>query len=226
MNIHLVAISHNAKTGPIPVTTTSAETCPDNCAFKKTNLCYAKFGPLLMHWRRVTDGTYAGLSWDGFLAKVKGFRNGQLWRHNQAGDLPGENNKIDCGKLAELVEANRNKKGFAYTHKPIENNVANARAIKLANEGGFTVNLSADNVAQADSFVKLGIAPVVLVVPENQKKNFKTPGGNRVVICPATIHDNVTCANCGLCQWAKRKYIIAFPAHGVKKKAIGELVKS
>lgn len=224
MNIHLVTVSGNAKTGPIPVSTSSEDTCPDNCAFKASKLCYAKFGPLAMHWRRVTNGTYAGLAWAEFLHTVKRFHRGQLWRHNQAGDLAGLNNEIDTVKLAELTAANRGKRGFTYTHKPVVNHTANAAAVKSANENGFTVNLSADNLAQADQLLSLKVGPVVVVVGADQTKNCKTPNGARVIICPAAIRDNTTCANCGLCAWAKREYVIAFPVHGVKKKAISALV--
>ncbi len=50
-------------------------------------------------------------------------------------------------------------------------------------------------------------------------KNFKTPDGNLVVICPNTT-DNVTCKDCGLYQIATRKTIVGFPAHGVRKKTV------
>ena len=224
MNIHLSEVSSNVKTGPIPVTTSSAKTCPDACALKKKNLCYAAFGPLAMHWRRVTTGFYAGLTWAEFLAKVRSFHNGQLWRHNQAGDLAGKNNEIDAIKLAELTQANKNKRGWTYTHKPVLGHKKNAQAVKLANKGGFTVNLSVDTLEQADKLLALKIGPVVSIVESNQTKNCKTPNGARVVICPASIRDNTTCANCGLCQWAKRDYVIAFPAHGVRKTTLNKLI--
>lgn len=224
MNIALTLVSGNSKTGPIPVSTSNADTCPDACAFKATKLCYAKLGPLALHWNRLNNGTYTGLVWEEFLHQIRRFRRGQLWRHNQAGDLAGLNNEIDTVKLAELTAANSGKLGWTYTHKPVVNHPANAQAIKTANENGFTVNLSADNLAQADQLLSLKIGPVVVVVGADQVKNCKTPNGARVVICPAAIRDNVDCAHCGLCQWAKRDYAIAFPAHGVKKKAVTALV--
>jgi len=152
-----------------------------------------------------------------FCAAIEELPEGTLWRHNQAGDLPGTDGNIDRRALADIVIANLNKRGFTYTHKPM--NKSNAQAVKCANKLGFTVNLSADTVAQADEYAAMGIAPVVLTVPEDTRANFTTPAGNKVVICPAETK-GVTCADCKLCAWSGRKAIIAFPAHGSKKKAV------
>jgi hypothetical protein len=139
--------------------------------------------------------------------------DGQLWRHNQAGDLPGIGDKIDRQALTKLVEANRGRRGFTYTHKPMS--IANRLAIAKANAKGFTVNLSADNLAEADALASLRIGPVVVVLPSDQLTNTTTPDGRKVVICPAVTHDNVTCATCQLCA-RQRDAIVGFPAHGAR----------
>jgi hypothetical protein len=158
--------------------------------------------------------------WSQFLAAVEALPEGQLWRHNEAGDLPGRGDDIDLEKLRQLVEANRGKLGFTYTHKPL--NARNAKAIRWANKNGFTVNLSADSVAEADSLRALNVGPVVLVVPEDQRRAFKTPAGNWTVICPNSLNPKVTCNSCRLCQRSDRKPIIAFPVHGSGKKHFPE----
>lgn len=214
--VHLTLVSRNVKTGPIPVSTTTAETCPDNCPFKAKG-CYAKGGPLAIHWRKVTEGK-AGMEWDSFCESIAKLPKGQLWRMNQAGDLPGENDTLDTIALGQLVQANRGKRGFTYTHKPLDTH--NERlAIKRANEQGFTINLSANNPTHADSLYDLGIGPVVTVLPESQVENSVTPAGRKIVVCPATIRDNVSCATCGLCQKVNRDCIVGFPAHGNGRKA-------
>jgi hypothetical protein len=218
-NLSLTPISHNVKTGPIPVSTSSKSTCPDACPFKAGG-CYAQGGPLNIHWNKITSGE-RGTDFEGFLAAVKKIRRGQLWRHNQAGDLAGDNNAIDAGALKALVEANRGRKGFTYTHKPMTEE--NAQAVKHANENGFTVNLSANNLSHADELKALNIGPVVVVVNSAQKENLTTPNGHKVVICPATVRDDVTCASCGLCQ-KQRGAIVGFPAHGNAKKKVDEKV--
>lgn len=212
--VHLTPKSANVKTGPIPVSTTSATTCPNACSFKG-NGCYAASGPLALHWKAVTQAQ-RGTSWDDFVAQIAQLPEGQLWRHNQAGDLPGDGQHIDAQALMALVQANQGKRGFTYTHYvPTEGN--NARIIAHANRAGFTVNLSADTLAQADDLVALDAGPVVVVVPSDTSANLETPAGHKVVLCPATQRDDVSCASCQLCQ-RQRSTIVGFPAHGTGKK--------
>ena len=159
---HVTLVSSNAKTGPIPVSTSPSSTCPDACPFKLSG-CYAKSGPLALHWSKVSAGL-RGLQWTEFLDVVRSFAEGQLWRHNQAGDLPGDGDKIDGVALAQLVKASAGKRGFTYTHKPATS--ANLRAIRSANRDGFVVNLSANSVAHADTLAKTGL-PVAARVGGN-----------------------------------------------------------
>ena len=70
------------------------------------------------HWDAVTNGQ-RGDSWEVFLAQVRKLAKSELWRHNQAGDLAGEGDSIDLNALNELVLANRGRRGFTYTHKPM-----------------------------------------------------------------------------------------------------------
>lgn len=216
-------ISHNQKTGPIPVSTSSKVTCPDTCPLKQGG-CYASGGPLNLHWMRVTSGK-AGLLWTEFLQAIRSLPRAQLWRHNQAGDLPGINTSIDVAMLSELVSANAGKRGFTYTHKPTLDGEAlpsvisaNRNAIRLANANGFTINLSADNMHDADELSALGIGPVVTLLPSSQSTNTTTPSGRKIVVCPATQRDDVSCSTCKLCQRVDRTVIIGFPSHGVSKK--------
>lgn len=213
-HIAFTRVSRNAKTGPIPVTTTSEETCPESCPLKKHG-CYAESGPLALFWRKVTERK-AGLSWEAALGEIRKLPKGTLWRHNQAGDLPGNGDSIDSEAMRQLIAANRGKRGFTYTHKPATGD--NAALIAQANESGFAVNLSADNLAEADQLAALEIAPIVVVLPADQTRATKTPGGRHVAICPATISDNVNCSSCGLCAEIGRKAIIGFPAHGTSKR--------
>jgi len=212
---HLTPKSTNRKTGPIPVSTSSRLTCPESCPLKKA--CYAKHGPLAIHWSQVTSGK-RGKAFSVFLRDIFALPENQLWRHNEAGDLPGMGDAIDTEMLVQLVEANHGKRGFTYTHKPVLTNPENAEAVKQANENGFTVNLSADSMEEADQLKKLGIVPVVVVLPEDRSKPLETPAGNRVAICPNFLNRDITCSTCQLCQKATRKAIIGFPLHGTGRK--------
>lgn len=219
MNILFAPVSGNKKTGPIPVSYSPSNTCPDSCPLKSGG-CYAKNGPVRTHWNRLDEGK-VGIKWNDFLSSVRKIWKGSLWRWGVAGDLPGQGERIDAKMLSDLVKANRGKRGWGYTHKPVifgPHAKTNRAAIAEANKNGFTINLSGNNLHHADTLAALGIGPVVSVVPESQVKNTVTPAGRRVVICPASIRDEATCARCGLCANPKREYIIAFPSHGTQKK--------
>ena len=162
------------------------------------------------------------LDWSGFTAAVAALPDGQLWRHNQAGDLPGLGDIVDAVALESLAVANTGKRGFTYTHKPVTgpHGARNAKAIGAANAAGFTVNLSADNLSEADELAATGIGPVVVVLPDTVSGNAEitTPAGRRVSVCPATYRDDVTCSTCQLCQRQNRKSIVGFPAHGASRR--------
>ena len=215
-NITLVTlVSSNKKTGPIPVSTSSATTCPDACPFKASG-CYAKSGPLALHWSKVTSGL-RGLQWTEFLDVVRSFAEGQLWRHNQAGDLPGDGDKIDGVALAQLAKANDGRRGFTYTHKPV--NRTNLKAIRTANRAGFVINLSANSIQHADTLAEFGL-PVAAVVPQSSPDRFTTPAGNKVVICPAQRVAGISCDKCRLCAKADRTFIIGFRPHGTGARKV------
>ena len=218
--VHTTIKSNNVKTGKIPVTTTTADTCPDDCAFKD-NGCYAQQGPLALHWAKVTKGE-RGDTWKEFLFKVQSFKADQLWRHNQAGDLAGDGKRLDAEANDQLADANVGKRGFTYTHYPVLTDKHNAQVVKRMNDKGFVVNLSGNNLAHADALYDLGIAPVTTVLPETQTTNTTTPKGRKVVVCPATIRDNVSCATCQLCA-RNRDAIVGFPAHGTSKRKANEV---
>lgn len=213
MQVHLTLKSANAKTGPIPVSTTAKESCPTDCAMRSE--CYAASGPLALHWQAVSAG-HRGTDWQTFCDSVADMPDGQLWRHNQAGDLPQSGGTIDAVLLGQLVAANIGKRGFTYSH---HRDAASLKWIRHANAWGFTVNLSANDLADADNLADADAGPVVVVLPSTQNTNTVTPAGRPVVVCPATQRDNVSCATCQLCQ-RQRKTIVGFPAHGTRKRVI------
>lgn len=217
-------VSSNAKVGPMPVSTSNSTTCPDACPLKLKG-CYAKYGPSGMHWRRLDAGQSKNAKeWGEFLKDVKRLGRGVLWRHNVAGDLNGLGEQIDIAMLKQLVHANAGKRGFTYTHYDMLSNPVNAQVNKdaaaYANRNGLTINLSGNDINHADKLKALDIAPVVVLMPRDAEKVSYTPGGNKVVICPAEGSDKVTCLTCGLCQLPKRDYIIGFRAHGTAAKTV------
>jgi len=226
MKAQLTRISRNVKTGLIPVSMTERKSCPKSCPWYQKG-CYALSGNLNIHWPKVSE---RGVEWDHFCSLVKFLPRNQLWRHNECGDLPGNNLIINSIMLMRLVAANKNKKGFTYTAKPVlgesETNKRNRTLILYANQNGFTINLSGHNLDHADKLYDLNIGPVTVVLPKDTiAKVLYTPQGRKVNICPASYNKNITCSNCQICANANRKNIIGFPAHGAAAKTVSEKCK-
>lgn len=211
-------VGGNAKTAML-TSTSSSDTCPDNCPLKVKG-CYAKSGPIAMVWKKVSDRIWE-TPLPEFLNRIKMLPSGSLWRFNQSGDLPGINNDIDENTLRAIVNANKGRKGFGYSHKPLTEK--NERIIREANINGFTINISVETLERVDSIIDIGL-PVVVILPENSNKIVKTPKGRNVLVCPQQRNPLETCARCGLCQNKDRTYAIGFIAHGISKKAVGEII--
>jgi hypothetical protein len=224
MNYHLTLKSANSKTGPMAVSTTAKASCPDKCPLKKAG-CFADGGPLQLHWEQVSQGN-RGMSFDAFLLQLTALKKGAEYRHNQAGDLPPDETKtntIDALKLAALaaVVKLRKLRAFTYTHYPVIDNKTNQQAIKAANDSGFTINLSANNINEVDELLALNVAPVAVIMPLSASKVAYTAQGNKIVICPAQTNNKTTCVDCMLCQKSDRSFSIGFYPHGTSaKKAI------
>ena len=214
MLVQLTRKSKNSKTGPIPVSTTEARSCPDSCPLKAGG-CYAKHGPLRFNWDKVP---VRGTSWDQFCDDVAALPEGQLWRHNQAGDLPGVGDDLDTKALSALVDANVGRRGFTYTHKPLKS-VEARRAVAEACLRGFTINVSYNSIEELDRGFGYALPAVVVLTEESDgRKVTRTPGGIKVVTCPATYRENVSCKDCELCYKTDRQYAIGFPVHGNGRK--------
>lgn len=219
MWVHLTTKSANSKVGPIPVSTTENSSCPKECSLKDKD-CYARFGNLGRHWLKVSDHK-RGDNWFAFCERIKKFPVGQLFRHNQAGDLPQtKRGKINHLLCIALSRACRHIKGWTYTHYNPKDS-KNAKIIAYMNSvPGMTINLSADTPTQADEYAKLGIAPVCVTLPTDSPLiGNRTPEGRTITICPAQTTD-INCAECRLCQVRTRKTIVGFLAHGSGAKRL------
>lgn len=201
----LVNRTENRKTGPIPVVYSSRDSCPPSCPLRGAG-CYAENYPTRGAWDRTNASLETLVAW------IQDLPAGTLWRYGVAGDLPGNGESIDTIALRLIMAANQGRHGFAYSHKRPA--VAHNRAaIAAANRAGFTINLSADSLAEADELADHKCGPVVVVLPRDTRQNTVTPAGRKVVICPA-ITRGITCADCRFCAKSARSYIVGFPAHG------------
>lgn len=236
--VRFIRRSGNAKLGPMPTTFTERGTCPPACMFYEMG-CYADAGKLKGFWNEVPE---KGIEWDSFLFEIERLPEKTIWRHAEAGDLPGEGNWIDAERLWELVRANRGRRGFTYTHKPLRT-AEEWRLIRRANDNGFTINLSADSLEEADQFALQEAGPVVVTLepdafptiarfefagqttPKHPIAMRKTPGGQTLVLCPAQAGQGITCLSCQLCAVPTRKSVIVFLGHGQGARLIPELVR-
>jgi len=207
----LVKKSANVKTGPIPVTYADRKTCPPSCPHYEDD-CYGEGFHTRLAWDRAPTH---GKAIDGLAAFIRAMDPGQVWRMNVAGDLPGKGETVDAYELGEIVKANQGRRGFTYSHKKSPDAL---KWIRHANAFGFTVNLSADDAGEADALADTQAGPVVCIVPMDTPAKSTTPAGRTIIVCPAQLRDDVTCATCQLCQRADRKTIVGFLAHGNKAK--------
>jgi hypothetical protein len=221
--VTITRISGNTKTGPITTTRTERASCPTTCPFYSAG-CYATLGRERMQWDRLNRAE-TGVDWQEFVSQIRRIvPSGMLWRHNTAGDLPHNDGNIDYLKLKQLINANKGRKGFTYSHHILNDH--NVIALQNANALGFTVNASCESVDDADRVMTEHNIPAVAVVNSNETRRFSTTSsGRKVITCPAALHpDKVTCATCGLCQQPHREFVIAFPAHGVAKNKVNAIV--
>ena len=222
LRFHLTRVSSNAKTGPIPVSTSSKTTCPATCPFMG-NGCYAASGPLAIHWQAITKGD-RGTPLADFLQAIRSLPAGQLWRHNQAGDLPHSGGRISRRFIRGIVAANRGRRGFTYTHHDLTKG-ENLSLIRYANRNGFTVNVSTESEAAADRAIAAGLPAVIAVPSTETRTTWRTPDGNAVLVCPAQRSDTKTCSDCQLCSDKRgRRVVIAFVAHGTAKRKADQAI--
>ena len=207
MKIHFIKQSSNSKTGPIPVTYSQRETCPESCPHYRAD-CYAEDYYTRLSWDKVAA---RGGSLGQLCESVAALPAGQLWRFNVTGDLPGAGETVDAAALGQIVAANAGRRGFTYTHKKSPDALHWAGH---ATRWGFTVNLSADDAGEADLLAEADAGPVVAIVPTDTPEKSYTPAGRTIIVCPAQSRDGVTCETCGLCAIAARTVIIGFRAHG------------
>ena len=222
-NAHYTARSSNNKTGPVAGTTISSDSCPDSCALKyiidaagkrKPGPCYAKYGPISWHWKKVDSGA-RGDNYRDTLDNLRKLPRNRLIRHKFAGDDPHDDGAVIESDYLYKVECTGRNPHIDYTHhEPTPHNIA---VWEKGRARGFVQNLSADNLVDADAKYSTGF-PVTVVLPIDAPKVSYTPHGRKIVACPAESA-NIQCVDCKLCA-SERPYIIGFRAHGTMKKSL------
>ena len=219
---HLTNVSSNAKTGKMPVSTTSQSSCPVTCELRG-NGCYASSGPLKLHWDQVSLGDQApkprGVDLSTFCDSLRLLPDGSPFRLNQAGDLPHNNGVIDYDALKAITKAcaDRSLVAWTYTHHNIKNPLNKLR-VRVATKKGLTVNISAPSQQQAADNHKQGL-PSVCIVPRGETRKNWEHDGVKFLVCPAQTSEK-TCSECKLCAISDRSCVVAFKAHGTQAKKV------
>lgn len=213
------------------VVTASRSTCPKTCPFRN-NGCYANEYPLRWHWDALSKGLRGG-SFHDLMMGLRMLPRGEVVRYGDAGDFPGNGRRLD-GPLVMRLAALCHTQGlrmYGYTQYlkvGASDRRYNVRIIRRAAEKGLVINVSDSGMTWVDAHMRRSL-PVAVVLPSDTTgKVLETPGGRRVVICPA-IRGETNCKYCGgrrgpLCLRWDRKVAIGFPAHGPRKGRIDRML--
>jgi len=218
--------SANQKTGPVLTTYSHPVTCPDTCPLYGGDRgpdgsrvdpgaeCYAAAG---YYTRRAWEGVR--LTWSESLAKIRAAR-APMARGNVAGDIIHAAGRIFRGAAIEWAAAlskDGTRPAWTYTHHAATRENLDTLAAMAA--AGTVVNLSASDPGEAFAMMAAHPGhPVATVIPADSPPVMRDQDGRRIVTCPASRREGVTCGTCGggrpLCARGDRDYAIGFPVHG------------
>lgn len=91
---------------------------------------------------------------------------------------------------------------------------------------------SCNDLTEVDEALAAGWKATVVLPGDTdpKSKGLRTPGGARVLICPALVppapgRERVTCNKCRLCHVEAAPQVIGFPAHGSQQKAATKIAR-
>jgi len=250
---HVTPISGNAKTGKITVTSQSRDTCWNGCAFHRKCYAedyrcgfhwdrIDRQGVLFPEF-------VARLS----ALPDKPNQPARFGEKGDLPGVGATINRRNWNALRDVFHESA-RRWFAYTHKPADTVTATLAGSRIATRTihvnrdvigetnaarDITLNLSANSLQHADTLAALNVGPVVAVAPASMAGTQRTPEGRAAVQCPATYRDDVSCGGgtlrgratqpCGgssgpLCWQPDRAFIVYFPAHGSRKRAVTDTV--
>jgi len=215
--------SGNKKTGAIPVTRSSRNTCPASCG--QRGPCYGLNAPMVWHWEDRTSQPQGEYLRD--LHTIPLFRSWRdmcapaVVRLREVGDyppLPSDGSVIDFHFAHAEAGILAGRYVIVFTHYEV--NYPNLTlADSMSAKYKIHINFSCDTAAQVAALPE-GINAVVVTKGLNKVGYI---GSRKVVQCPAEYaeYNKVTCSQCGnghpLCA-RKRDYLIGFNLHGGRSK--------
>lgn len=212
-NTHMVAMSGNTKTGPMPVTYRTADTCPTSCPFLPANQggCYGSgriFGIAAKYASELTVEKAASI-----LARSP--RGAKYLRDRVVGDVVANDGSFDITYVETIAGVARDAGliPFGYTHHW---GAMTADDVARTVTSGYVMNASCETADDITRAVSLGMPAVVT---GDAWADGDVVAGRRIVTCPAQTRDDVDCSSCGLCAKPNRAATVRFLVHGPTKMA-------
>jgi len=204
--VHWIAATSDRKVGPVMVSYSPLETCPDSCGFK-TGGCYAwELFYLRVLGEKIGDGRIKPRSLQSAYGDRKA--KARIVRHRVAGDIVGD---VDATiEECEFVDdAGLINIGYTHHWKSEE-----AQPLK----GYFRA--SCNSIEEAEEAIAMGWAVSLTVYGEGVPKRTKL-AGQTAFLCPAKKNKedkskDINCNSCTLCKVTDktRDKIVMFETHG------------
>lgn len=218
----------NKKLGNVNYVYAPKENCSDACPFKDGHGCYGDNRPIKWVADKMTAGEHPrSVTWDQLISTLRRIARGDKVRMWVDGDFPRWHKGVDTQKAIELGNALHGKKAWAYTHHhPLKKRDVWAGIIRHYLERCFTINISCERQEHVDEYMSQGL-PCVIAVPSTEtRRQWRTPGGHRVRVCPNQIDKKIQCDRCMLCHKRPADMAIAFIAHGTSYKRADKAIQA
>lgn len=208
-----VSKSGNRKLGNVHATYASQATCPTTCTFRGSG-CYAEYGLVGFETRQLNaDAKQRQLS----PLQIAGIEasaiarlapDGRALRLHVVGDCATNETARVVSGAAELFMSRGGGQAFTYTH--------GWRETDRASWGSVSVLASCETSEDVQAAWSRGYA-AAMVLPEHGPAGRYHVDGVSVVECPQQAREDVTCADCRLCQRGDylrdSQAVIGFVAH-------------
>jgi hypothetical protein len=206
MRTLLVRDSRNEKTGRVWLAIyRTHDTCPVSCPLYGAG-CYGEnrgTGGRPNLFATAERGTIVDQDYTALVAMLARAPDGAYVRANVVGDYLLDDGTPDRAYIDALNTAEGRLHVLSYTH-----------AWRQLDPAWFT---DSTRPAATRTALVAGWAPVIVTGDDAAYPIGETVGRKRVIVCPNVTHA-VQCITCGLCARQERA-VIAFPAHGTRKRA-------
>jgi hypothetical protein len=208
--------STNRKIGNVSATYVAQQSCPDTCKLKG-NGCYAENDFVGFTTRRLNKLADGKSLLDMAHAEAKAIltlKGDKHLRLHVVGDCSTDRAASIVSDAAGAYQSRKGMSVWSYTHA--------WRNVERESWQQVSILASCESIEDVIAANKKGYAAAMLV-----ESGFETckQNGFKLIRCPQTKKDTVTCESCRLCakdKWLREsKTVICFPAHSAGAKKAG-----